>query len=100
MLMLDQLKRRGRALANRCFLCEEYEETINHLLVHYKKARMLWDLLSFKLFSLGNEPQRVKNVKSFGWQPRCVYFGPCGKRGIGWCLKIGLPWIRGQKLSS
>ena len=44
-LTLDQLKRRGRALANRCFLCEEDEEDINHLLLHYKKARMLWDLL-------------------------------------------------------
>ena len=44
-LTLDQLKRRGRALANRCFLCEEDEEDINHLLVHCKKAKMLWDLL-------------------------------------------------------
>ena len=33
-LTLDQLKRRGRALANRCFLCEEEEEDINHLLLH------------------------------------------------------------------
>ena len=44
-LTLDQLKRRGRALANRCFLCEEDEEDINHLLIHCTKARMLWDLL-------------------------------------------------------
>ena len=44
-LTLDQLKRRGRALANRCFLCEEDEEDINHLLLHCKKAKMLWDLL-------------------------------------------------------
>ena len=42
--MLDQLKRRGRALANRRFLCKEDEGDINHFLVHYKKARMLWDL--------------------------------------------------------
>ena len=31
-LTLDQLKRRERALANRCFLCEEEEETVDHLL--------------------------------------------------------------------
>ena len=41
MLTLNQLKRRGRALANMCFLCKEDEETIEHLLVHGKKARML-----------------------------------------------------------
>ena len=44
-LTLDQLQRRGRALANRCFLCEEDEEDINHLLLHCKKAKMLWDLV-------------------------------------------------------
>ena len=44
-LTLDQLKRRGIPLANRCFLCEEYEETIDHLLIHCARAKLLWDLL-------------------------------------------------------
>ena len=43
-LTLDQLKCWKRVLANRCYLCEEDEETIEHLLVHCKKAKMLWDL--------------------------------------------------------
>ena len=44
MLILDQLKKRGIALANRCFLCGEEEETIDHLLIHRSKDRLLWDL--------------------------------------------------------
>ena len=41
---LDQLKRRGIPLVNGCFLCEEEEETIDHLLIHCSRAKMLWNL--------------------------------------------------------
>ena len=44
-LTLDQLKKRGRSLANRCFLCGEGAETVDHLLIHCSKAKILWDLL-------------------------------------------------------
>ena len=44
MLTLDQLIRRGITLANRCFLCEEEDETIDHLLIHCLRARLLRDL--------------------------------------------------------
>ena len=37
-LILDQVQRRGRSLANRCFLCLEHEESIEHLLLHYEKT--------------------------------------------------------------
>lgn len=40
-LILDQLIQRGRHLAHRCFLNEEDEETMEHLLEHCLKARML-----------------------------------------------------------
>ena len=43
-LTLDQVKKRGITLANRCFLCEEEKEKIDHMLIHCPIARMLWDL--------------------------------------------------------
>ena len=43
-LTLDQLKRRGMILVNRCFMCGEDEENIDHLLIHCKSAKMLWNL--------------------------------------------------------
>ena len=45
------LKKRGRILANRCFLCCEEEETIDHILIHCTRARVLWELL-FALFGV------------------------------------------------
>lgn len=45
------LKKRGRILANRCFLCCEEEETIDHILIHCTRARVLWELL-FVLFGV------------------------------------------------
>ena len=36
---------------NRCFLCELEEESIDHILLHYNKARFLWCLL-FSLFDV------------------------------------------------
>ena len=43
-LTIDQLKRRGMTLVNRCFMCEDDEENIDHLLIHCKTAKMLWNL--------------------------------------------------------
>ena len=44
-LTLDQLKKRGRSLADRWYLCGKGEETVGHLLIHCSKAKILWDLL-------------------------------------------------------
>ena len=44
MLSLDQLKRKGIPLANKCFLCEDDEETIDRLLIYCSRAKLLWDL--------------------------------------------------------
>ena len=50
-LTIDQLKRRGRNMPNRCYLCKMEEETNDHLILFCKKATMLWSLL-FSLFDV------------------------------------------------
>ena len=50
-LTLDQLKRRGWTLANRCFFYLADKESTNHILIHYTKIRVLWELL-FALFGV------------------------------------------------
>ena len=50
-LTLKQLQRRGHSLTNRCFLCLSEVETVDHLLLHCAKTRVLWNLL-FSLFGV------------------------------------------------
>ena len=40
-LTLDQLKRRGMTFANRCFMCEEEEETIDNFLIYVRGGKVL-----------------------------------------------------------
>ncbi|RVW35452.1 putative ribonuclease H protein [Vitis vinifera] len=65
-LTLDQLKKRGRCLANRCFFCCEEEESIDHILIQCSRARVLWELL-FALFGVTWVlPYSVRDTLS-GW---------------------------------
>ncbi|RVW30541.1 hypothetical protein CK203_097802 [Vitis vinifera] len=50
-LILDQLQKRGWALANKCYLCQRHEELINHILLHCVKTMTLWALL-FSMFGV------------------------------------------------
>ncbi|RVW47678.1 hypothetical protein CK203_095453 [Vitis vinifera] len=62
----DHLKRRGWSLANRCFLCCDDEETINHILIHFPKARVLWNLV-FTLFRVNWVLQLTVRDTLLGW---------------------------------
>ena len=55
-LMLDQLKRRGLTFTNRCFLCQEWEETVDHLLLHCAKTGVFGSCSSLSLEFLGSFP--------------------------------------------
>ena len=48
-ITLDELQKRGWPLANRCYLCQMHEESIDHILLHCAKTRTLWALF-FSLF--------------------------------------------------
>ncbi|RVW42450.1 Transposon TX1 uncharacterized 149 kDa protein [Vitis vinifera] len=51
LLTTDRIKRFGWNIPNRCFLCKNEEESIDHLLLFCEKARMLW-YLTFSLFGV------------------------------------------------
>ena len=48
-LTLDELQRRGCILA--CALCKEELESVDHILLHFDKARLLWQLV-FSVFGV------------------------------------------------
>ena len=63
-LMLDYLKKRGWALANRCFFWEEEEENIDHILLHCPMVR------GHHFCSLGVDWVRPHLLRDFllGWK--------------------------------
>ncbi|RVW12828.1 hypothetical protein CK203_113437 [Vitis vinifera] len=62
----DLIQKRGWALANRCFMCLEKEETIDRLLLHCTKTRVLWDLL-FNLFGVSWAPPSSVRETLLSW---------------------------------
>ena len=86
-LTLDQLNRRGIPLANKCFFCEDDEETIDHLLIHCSRAKMSWDLflaiadsnrvfpLTIRQFLLAWQSANVNKKRKRVWMaaPLCLF---------------------------
>ena len=66
-LTMDQLKKRGRHLANRCPLCGKEEENLDHLLLFCIPVQYIWALL-FTIFGVNwMLPGSVKDTLE-GWQ--------------------------------
>ena len=111
-LMLDQLKRRGMTFANRFFLCEEDEESIDHLLIHCKSAKMLWNLfllivrvswvfsrsILHTLLAWQGVTVGKKHKKLWMAAPLCC-FRLSGVQEVGWCSRMRPPLFKGLKLT-
>ena len=87
-LTQDQLKRRGWILANRCCLCCVEEETINHILVHCSKAKILWDLV-FSLFGVNWVLPFTVRDTLLSWY---VSFKNKKYRKVWWAVSLCLFW--------
>ena len=60
-MTLDQLKRRGFSLANRCCFCGDDEENIEHLLIYCPKIWTRWSTLVEALGIMWVTPQLVQD---------------------------------------
>lgn len=73
----NQMK--GRSLAHWRFLCETEEETFEHLLVHFRQVRLVWEII-LEIFSIsGYSPSQ--SIRPFFWQGAWV-----GKKVWPLCL--------------
>ena len=96
----NQLKRRECMIPNRCYMCKEEEETMDHILLYYLKAVILWQL-NFTLFGIELIHSLIKKVllswhecfvgskRKKAWRISPLYLSrPYGRREIGECPRI------------
>ena len=66
-LTLDKLQRRRWQLPNRCFLCGQAEETVNHLMLHFSLVSSLWKIIFFLMGACWGFPKTVKEA-IYSWK--------------------------------
>ena len=69
-MTLDQLKKRGWALANRCFFCGEEEENLEHIALHCPLVREVWSTLFALLEVNWVLPYSIRDLQH--WWKRAV----------------------------
>ncbi|KAL5724059.1 mannosylglycoprotein endo-beta-mannosidase [Ranunculus cassubicifolius] len=77
MLTVDNLKRRGFQMPNRCVFCKRMEESINHLFVACDFTRKIWEYF-FKSVELDFDPGKsvLELIRHLGF-PSLSRFGKC-----------------------
>jgi hypothetical protein len=66
-LTVDNLKRRGLVVVNRCWLCESDGESVDHLLLHCGVARALWNAFFDRFGLCWVMPGSVKELLTSWW---------------------------------
>jgi hypothetical protein len=61
-LTVDNLRRKGMVVVNRCGLCEADEESVDHLLLHCGTARVLWNAFFARFGFCWVMPSSVKEL--------------------------------------
>ena len=86
---MDQLKKRGWSLLNRCFLCCTVEESIYYILIHCTKIRVLWVVIYSLWCDISWHGSFVgKKWRRFRGRFPCVSFGRFEGKEIKLFLKM------------
>ena len=64
---IDNLRRRGMIMVNRCFLCKLDGELVDHLLLHCKVANALWNVFFSRVGLCWVMPSSVRELFACWW---------------------------------
>jgi hypothetical protein len=80
-------KIRGMIMANRCWLCESDEESVDHLLLHCKVATALWNTIFSMIGVSWVMPGSVRELFAYWWP------GGCSRSAVVWkMVPLCLMW--------
>jgi hypothetical protein len=88
-LTVDNLRRRGMVVVNRCWLCEADRESVDHLLLHCRAARALWNAFLARFGLCWVMPSSVKELLASWWSSghsRSVVVWKMVPLCIMWCI--------------
>jgi hypothetical protein len=88
-LTMDNLRRRGMVVVNRCWLCESDEESVDHLLLHCGAARALWNAFFDRFGLCWVMPCSVNELLASWWssgRSRSAVIWKMVPHCIMWCI--------------
>jgi hypothetical protein len=88
-LTIDNLRRRGMIVVNRCWLCESDGETVDHLLLHCGVANALWNVILSWFGLCWVMPSSVKELFACWWsggRSRSAVVWKMAPLCLMWCI--------------